>query len=788
MGAQRVGQFGTGHRGHHHVGDQQVRAPAGGHLGDRHQRVGGHRDRVPGRLDQALDELGHLGLVLDDQDPADHRVIVRPVGRLRRAFLGGGQVEVHGGAHPGLRLQRDETADALHDPGGGGQAEPGRGGAGGEERLQGAPAGLGAHAAAGVGDHHVHQAAGRRPLGQLAGLDHLVGGGHPQHAAAQFGTNLILVEVICDLFDADYLTTQLTNPISLAHQELKYDYRNDLISSAYLNFQILKNLSVRSTIGLNFNERKVNGFNGPLTGLARNNAGLPAIVLDNSNGTTFINTNVINYKPDIGPDHSLDLLVGEELNKFNVKSNSSTVKWFPINITADEAFASIQKAEPPVGSVQDKPTSNTGGNRQLSFFARASYSYKGKYLATLNYRRDGSSFFAPGRRWGDFPSAQIAWRASEEEFVKDLDWKWLNSFKVRASYGMAGNNRIGQDLFRTLFSANSTLGGYAASDGSVTTGLIAGNTAANSLIKWEKNISANLGFDVEMFNNRVSLALDLYDNRTKDLLLLADLPSNTGYTNQQQNIGKTQNRGLEIQLNALVAKTKDFSYNAGINFSFNKNKILQLQNGLQSYVAQSGWVNSLQDFKIEVGRPVGQFYGFVSDGRYTVDDFTYTQNTTTGVYTYTLKPNVPNSSILIGNKAPQPGDMKVKKLSSSSSMLIGDDDKTVLGTSQPKFTGGFSNNFAYKNFDLSISMNFAVGNEVYNANSIEFSSQYNVKDNNLLSTMNNRWRNFDANGVKVTDPVALTAMNANTTLWTPTPGNYALASYAIEDGSFLKNQ
>ncbi|TKC06726.1 TonB-dependent receptor [Pedobacter polaris] len=590
-----------------------------------------------------------------------------------------------------------------------------------------------------------------------------------------------------DLFDADFLATQLSNPISLAQQELKYDYRNDLISSGYLSYQILKNLSIRSTIGLTFADRKTNGFNGPLSGLARNSSGLPVVVLDNSNGTTLINTNVINYKPNIGQDHSLDLLVGQELNKLDVKSNSSTIRWFPLNITAEEAFAGIQKAEPPTaGSVQDKPTSFQSGSRQLSFFARASYGYKSKYLATLNYRRDGSSFFAAGKRWGNFPSAQIAWRLSEEDFFKDMKLDWLSSFKIRASYGLAGNNRIPQDLFRTLFSANSTQGGYAATDGSVTTGLIAGNVLANNNITWEKNISANLGFDIELLKNRVSLALDLYDNRTKDLLLNANIPPINGYNTQQQNVGKTQNRGIEIQLNAAVVKSKDFTYNAGVNFSFNKNKILELQSGVQSYVVQSGWVNSLADFKVEVGKPVGQFYGFVSDGRYTVNDFNYTQNTTTGVYTYVLKPDVANSRVLIGNREPQPGDMKIKKLSNSSSMLIGDDDKTVLGTSQPKFTGGFNNQFAYKNFDLSIFMNFSVGNEVYNANTIEFSSQFNVRDNNLLSTMNNRWKNFDANGVKVTDPVALTAMNVNTTLWTPSPGNYTLTSYAVEDGSFLR--
>lgn len=589
-----------------------------------------------------------------------------------------------------------------------------------------------------------------------------------------------------DLFDADYLTTQLSNPISLAQQELKYDYRNDLISSGYVSYQILKNLSLRSTLGLNFNDRKTNGFNGPLSGLARNNAGLPAITLDNSNATNLINTNTLNYKPNLGTKHNLDLLVGQELNKFDIKSNGSTIKWFPMNITADEAFASIQKAEPPVGSIQDKPTSVVGGSRQLSFFARASYSFQGKYLATLNFRRDGSSFFAKGQRWGNFPSAQLAWRASEEDFMKNLNWNWLNNFKVRASYGIAGNNRIGQDLYRTLFSANSTAGGYAASDGSVTTGLIAGNVLANPNITWEKNISGNLGFDIDLFKSRVSIALDLYDNRTKDLLLNANIPPINGYNTQQQNVGKTQNKGIEVQLNGVAVRSRDFTYNVGLNFSFNKNKILELQNNVQSYVAQSGWVNSLADFKVEVGKPVGQFYGFVSDGRYTVDDFTSVLNTTTGVYTYTLKPGIANSRVLLGNREPQPGDMKVKKLSNGTSMVISDDDKTVLGTSQPKFTGGFNNQFAYKNFDLSVFMNFSVGNKVYNANKIEFTSQYNVKDNNLLATMNDRWRNFNENGVKVTDPALLTAMNANTTLWTPTTGNYALTSYAVEDGSFLR--
>lgn len=588
-----------------------------------------------------------------------------------------------------------------------------------------------------------------------------------------------------DMFDADYLTTYLTNPIKLANNELKYDYRNDLISSAYLNYQILKNLSFRSTIGANFIDRKINTFNGAVSYVGRNSGGLPAIQLDNSSQTSFLNTNTLNYKPDLGENHSLDLLIGEELNKIDIKSNSSIIRWFPISITAEEAFGSTQRAEPPSGSLQDKPTSLVSGTRQLSFFGRASYGYKGKYLATVNFRRDGSSLFAKGNQWGNFPSAQLAWRVTEEKFLKELDMNWLNNLKLRVSYGAAGNNRIGQDLFRTLFSANSVAGGYAASDAGVTTGVITGTILSNPDITWETNISKNIGLDIDLFNSKLTASVDVYDNRTQDLLLNANIPQTTGSLTQQQNVGKTQNKGIELQLTYNAVNSDRFSYSTSLNLSFNRNKILELQNGVTSYTAQSGWVNSLADYLVQVGKPVGQFYGYVADGRYTVDDFNYTQNTTTGVYTYTLKSDRPNNSALLGNRAPQPGDMKVKKLSPSSSMTISEDDKTVLGTAQPKFTGGFNNQFAYKNFDLTVFLNFSYGSKVYNANKIEFTSQFNMRDNNLLATMNNRWRNFE-NGVQITDPTKLTAMNANTTMWTPTLGDYTLTSYAVEDGSFLR--
>lgn len=460
-------------------------------------------------------------------------------------------------------------------------------------------------------------------------------------------------------------------------------------------------------------------------------------------------------------------------------------KWFPAATTAEQAFAGVQQATPPTGSVQDAPTSSVSGMRQLSYFGRVNYSYNSRYLATFNIRRDGSSFFSPDNRWATFPSVQVAWRVSQEKFFEKLNWDWLQNFKVRFSYGAAGNNQIGSDLWRNLYSSSGTSGGYAATDASISPAYIPSTVMPNPNIKWETNYSANLGFDIDMFN-KLSLSVDLYNNKTKDLLLLANIPPINGYTTQQQNVGKTQNKGIEIQLNYRAVNTKNFNYTTSFNISFYKNKILALQRGVDSYITQSGWVNGLGDFLVQVGQPVGQFYGFVSDGRYTVDDFNYTQNTD-GSYTYTLKSDVANSYALLGNKQPQPGSMKVKKMNTAStSMLIGDSDRVVLGNAQPKFFGGFNNQFRYKSFDASIFVNFSVGAKEYNANKIEFTSQYNVVNNNLLSTMSDRWINFDEMGNKISDPQTLASVNAHTKMWTPTTGNYSLYSYAVEDASFLR--
>lgn len=592
-----------------------------------------------------------------------------------------------------------------------------------------------------------------------------------------------------DVFDPDYASlTNLTSPVLGAYSVTKNDYTNQLITSANAQYTPIKGLTIKTLFGISNGEKRNDQFNSVVTSVARQNKDMPVVTIGTGSTLTIINTNTISYDFTLGKAHKINLLAGQEINQSRTRSISTTTKWLPVDLTPEQAFAGIQKATPPANAIQDAPTTSEGENRLFSLFGRAAYNYKGKYLASFIIRNDASSLFAPENRNALFPSGQLAWRLSEEQFMKDLKLDWLGSAKIRASYGAGGNNRIATDLWRVLYLGGSNYG-YAVDD-AVTPGF-APNALANPYIKWETTVSRNLGLDLNLFNNRLTATVDFYSNSTKDLLLLAKVPVTTGWTEQQQNIGKTANKGIELQLGGIVANTKNFAYNINFNISLNRNKIVSLGNDQygnpnQSYSVSSGGINGF-DFLVQVGGPIGQFYGYVSDGRYGLDDFDVTYNATANSYSYKLKAGIPSArAIALGGKDPQPGDMKLKKISGNPGDDITVDDRTVLGNAFPKFAGGINQQFSYKNFDASIFMNFSIGNKTYNANKTEFTGQYLYKDNNMLAVVKDRWQSFDANGKKVTDPVQLAAMNENTSFWTPPGGQYILTSYAIEDGSFLR--
>lgn len=593
-------------------------------------------------------------------------------------------------------------------------------------------------------------------------------------------------EAVVDVFDPNYANlTNLTNPVLLANQELRDDYRNDIVLNGYVSYELVKNLTFKTVAGINNTDHRTNTFNGVVTSIARQNNDQPVVQMGEGESVSLTNSNTLNYKRNINNAHDLDLLIGQEVYQVKSINRNTTTKWLPKEIGWEQAFAGIQQATPPTGMVQDAPTSSEGENKLLSFFARADYAYKRKYRATLTLRRDGSSLFAPENRYAVFPSAALAWSLSQEDFMKDVNF--VSDLKLRLSYGTSGNNRIGSDLWRTMFRPSSN-DGYAFAE-AVVPGFAA-TSLANTFLKWETTVARNVGIDFGLFRNKLSGSIDLYQNNTRDLLLQALIPQTSGYSEQTQNIGKTENRGIELQLNGNIISNRTFNWNANFNIAHNQNKIVSL--GLdpsgqpkRSYLASSGWVSATyQDFLVEVGKPIGQFYGYVTDGFYTVDDFvSFDVATQTSV----LKPGVSNSrNVALGNRNPMPGDLKLKKLSNSTDMMISTEDRTVLGNAQPKFTGGLNQQFTYKGFDASIFMNFSVGNKVYNANKLEFTTQYLYRDNNMLALMNERWKWFDENGTLVSDPDALKKLNVNAKYWTPPLGQYFLHSFAIEDGSFLR--
>lgn len=591
-------------------------------------------------------------------------------------------------------------------------------------------------------------------------------------------------ESFVDFFDPDYFAqTNLTSPVLLANNEVREDERQNLFMNGYFQWEIVKGLTFKSVFGYVQNDRQDNYFYGNITNVARSNANLPVVDMRGYKSQRISNSNTLNYTPKLGALHKLNVMIGQEIVKTDGSSDRAYIKWLPKNITAEQAFGNTQSAVPPTGMVQDPYTTViTAPDRLASFFGQANYAFDKKYMLTLTLRADGSSVFAPGNRWGYFPSASFAWNMSRENFLKNSSW--VNELKLRLSYGTSGNNRIEPLLYSTFFNSSSNWG-YSF-DNAVVPGLAPNERLSNENTKWERTISKNIGLDYSLFNKRIYGSIDAYITNTKDLLLLAKVPQTGGYEYQYQNSGETENKGIEFTLGADIVKKGDFKWNVNFNISHNENIIKSLGKdvtgeGLQYYYQSSGWVNSIQDFKVEIGKPIGQFYGYVYDGWYKVEDFNYNPSTRQ----YTLKDGVPNgSAAALGAKGPKPGDLKLKDLNNDG--IIDDKDKTVLGNSQAKFYGGFNQQFQYKNIDLSLFFTFSVGNKVYNANRMEFTTHYQYKDNNMLKEVAGAWRNFDDNGNRVYDPEQLSALNANATFWSPSTGNYILHSYAIEDGSYLK--
>ncbi|MBC7651702.1 MAG: TonB-dependent receptor [Deinococcales bacterium] len=578
----------------------------------------------------------------------------------------------------------------------------------------------------------------------------------------------------------------LVNPIQLTNSEYRKKSIEAYNITANLSYNITKNLSFRSTFGIDNSHTVDRQFVDSIASFSiTQGSAKPIVRLDTSNKNVFTNSNVLTFSiKNFKNKHDFDILLGQETYTLTADAVARQFRLFPNFTTPNTAFTNTGLGTSFAGF----PIVNKYKSTQLSFFGRVNYAYKNKYLFAFNLRTDASSKFAENLRWGYFPSGSFAWRVSNEKFLKNS--KFINDLKVRVGYGQVGNNRIDDYLFLTTFNTNPY---YYGINGQIVNAFTSAGLVNEKLL-WETTTNQNLGLDVAILKNRISLSLDVYHNTTKDLLLNVPIAGTYGNPFQLQNVGKTSNKGVEIQLNALVASGKNnFSWNANFNMSFNNNTVVAVGKNATTFPVNPSWsVTGQQDYLVKVGEPVGSMYGLVTDGFYTVDDFDY--NTATRVYS--LKTGKATAFDIAG--APQPGSIKFKDLNGDGKIVYAN-DATIIGNANAKFTGGLNQQFTYKQWDMSVFLNFSYGNDVYNANKIEFTNGY-TQNSNLLTIMQNRWRTVDANGnvaqsvngsnvVTGIAPDQLKALNANATIWQPirsTAGSFVPHSWAIEDGSFLR--
>ena len=308
---------------------------------------------------------------------------------------------------------------------------------------------------------------------------------------------------------------------------------------------------------------------------------------------------------------------------------------------------------------------------------------------------------------------------------------------------------------------------------------------SNSDLTWETTYTHNIGIDFSLWQSRLSGSVEVYQNDTKNLLINFPIPG-SGYDNQYRNAGSTRNRGVELTINAPIVSTKDFSLNISGNIAYNKNMVTDL-GGLDYITAQSYWASTEigDDYIVEMNKPLGNMYGYRADGYYNVDDFDWNGSE------WKLKEGVVDCSSVIGSGYMRPGALKLKNIDGSEDNKVTVADREVIGNAAPDFTGGFSLSAFFKGFDFSANFNYMIGNDVYNANKIEFTSSRKYYNRNLINMMDvdKRWTNIDwTTGELITDPAQLAAVNSGKTMWSPAIGNAVFTDWAVEDGSFLRLQ
>lgn len=517
-------------------------------------------------------------------------------------------------------------------------------------------------------------------------------------------------------FSINPFISDLENPVALLLQDEHGYNHNRFNGNLYAEVSILKGLKFKSMFGLEEQNGTYNSWIDPIRSRwGRTNQGLASY--SNSQNSYWISENTLNFNKVIG-DHTIGAMAGFITSKHNNEGSSIDAKGF---------------GSPAVHTVNAGATRNAGywesEKSNAAFLGRATYGYADKYLVTANFRADASSVFGANSKWGYFPSFSAGWRISKEGFFGENNT--VNDLKIRAGWGVVGNDQVGNYSSFGLVSPGSfyVIGGQKVPGTAI-------SSMENADLKWEQTAQTNFGVDVALLNNRIAITADYYIKNTTDMLLNSPIPGSVGMgyggSFATKNIGSMTNKGLEFQVNSknMVGELK---WTTDFNISFNKSEITKLDKGVPiktGYISFRGNVAIAQE-----GEPLGMFFGYVADG---VD--------------------------------PQTGMMKYKDLDNSGD--LNDGDQTSIGNANPDFTYGLTNNFSYKNFTFSFLFQGVQGNDIFNASRIETEGMY--LPINQLATVADRWKK----------PGDITNIPKST--GDGDDHNSLLSSRYVEDGSYLR--
>lgn len=470
------------------------------------------------------------------------------------------------------------------------------------------------------------------------------------------------------------------------------DKRNvsNLFTNNFFEYEILKGLRFKSSIGVNFSTNEIKLWKSSLLG-SYGGATSPATAgVTKAETLNWLNENTITYKHVFKEKHSFDAFAGFTVQKDRYDRLSAGATDFPTDYVTFLSAGTVNAGTHYISEWS-----------MLSVISRLNYSYNSKYLLTATIRKDGSSRFGANNKWGTFPSVSLGYNLSEEGFMKQI--KVINNLKFRASYGISGNNQIGNYTHIGLISSTN----YVELN-KIKPGLVPSNLS-NDRLTWEKSKQINFGIDLGLFKDRISIVADVYEDKKTDLLLAVQLPAASGFYSSTQNIGEIENKGIEIGINTVNLRARDFEWTSNLTFNANKNKVLKL-------ATEGGRITNSSYQITQVGSPISSYYLMPVIGIFQNADEV--------------------SKSPIQHPKTQPGDLKFEDVNLDGKITAS--DKKIMGSPWPDFVWGFNNRFTYRNLTLSVIVNGSQGGYNYFLAGETLINSAGVQ--NQLAMVDRRWK------------------------------------------------